>query len=60
MKPLWEEKIQCEGGGGGGVEAPSGAAGGLSSDFESLVMRKLRQEEESKGLIQKIMEEEEG
>ena len=42
MKPLWEEKIQCEGGGGGGVEAPSGAAGGLSSEFESLVMRKLR------------------
>jgi len=58
VKPLWEEKIQC--GVVGGVEAPSGAAGGVSSDFESLVMRKLRQEEERKRLIQKIMEEEEG
>jgi hypothetical protein len=32
----------------------------VSSDFESLVMRKLRQEEERKRLIQKIMDEEEG
>ena len=58
VKPLWEEKTQC--GVSSGVEAPSGAAGGVSSDFESLVMRKLRQEEERKRLIQKIMEEEEG
>ena len=57
VKPLWEEKVQHSVG-VVGVEAPSGANGGISSDFESLVMRKLRQEEERKRLIQKIMEEE--
>eukprot|EP00092_Neocalanus_flemingeri_P014050 GFUD01015157.1.p1 GENE.GFUD01015157.1~~GFUD01015157.1.p1 ORF type:complete len:296 (+),score=126.86 GFUD01015157.1:58-945(+) len=57
VKPLWEEKVQV-GAGGGGDDVTGGAAGGVSSDFESLVMRKLRQEEERKRLIQKIMEEE--
>ena len=35
VKPLWGEKVHC-GDVGGGVEAPGGAAGGVSSDFESL------------------------
>ena len=34
VKPLWEEKTHC--GVSSGVEAPSGAAGGVSSDFVSL------------------------
>ena len=40
MKPLWEEKMECGVGGGVG-EAPGGAAGGVTSDFESLVLRML-------------------
>lgn len=58
VKPLWEEKVQFVEGGGCVEDVNSGTAGGVSSDFESLVMRKLRQEEERKRLIQKIMEEE--
>jgi len=60
VKPLWEEKKQSS----VATDAPSSnncggiVPGGVSSDFESLVMRKLRQEEERKRLIQKIMEEE--
>ena len=58
VKPLWEEKEQKS----VVTDAASsnysgGIPGGVSSDFESLVMRKLRQEEERKRLIQKIMEE---
>ena len=59
LKPIWEEKIQ----GGGGcacVKAPGGAAGGVRSDFEYLVMRKLRQEENRKRFMQEIMEVENG
>jgi len=57
VKPLWEEKVPV--GGHDSFGLGGGAVGGVSDDFESLVMRKLRQEEERKRLIQKIMEEEE-
>jgi len=59
VKPLWEGNTQTgvstDSSSCGGPEIP----GGVNSDFESLVMRKLRQEEERKRLIKKIMEEEE-
>jgi len=59
VKPLWEEKVPSN---AGAFESPSFTgsgctSGAVNSDFESLVMRKLRQEEERKRLIQKIMEE---
>jgi len=55
VKPLWEDITQAHV--SINVEAPF-SSDGVNSDFESLVMRKLRQEEERKRLIQKIMEEE--
>jgi len=55
VKPLWEDLTQAHV--STNVETPFNSDG-VNSDFESLVMRKLRQEEERKRLIQKIMEEE--
>jgi len=52
VKPLWEENFQHS------AAPPVEPVSDSSTDFESLVMRKLRQEEERKKLIQKIMEEE--
>ena len=56
LKPLWEEekKTGDDVGDSGGVSDNSG----VNRDFESLVMRKLRQEEERKRLIKQMMEEE--
>jgi len=56
VKPLWEEQ------GEGGKPSASSDSNNTTSqpintDFESLVMRKLRQEEERKRLIQQMMEE---
>jgi len=56
VKPLWEE-ANSKSEGVTGVSSDGGCVGGVSNDFESLVMRKLRQEEERKRLIQKIMDE---
>jgi len=58
VKPLWEDVASApassEGSGGLCGETQSR----VNTDFESLVMRKLRQEEERKRLIQQMMEEE--
>ena len=57
IKPLWEEEKKTDNNvvdGGVGVSDNSG----VNRDFESLVMRKLRQEEERKRLIKQMMEEE--
>ena len=58
LKPLWEEEKKAgdDIGDSGGV-SESGESG-VNRDFESLVMRKLRQEEERKRLIKQMMEEE--
>ena len=69
VKPLWEEELaapQPQGGAGAGrgdvidLTGPQGSQGVLSTDFESLVMRRLRQEEERKQLIARMEEEERG
>ena len=57
IKPLWEEEQKAADnvvGDSVGVSDNSG----VNRDFESLVMRKLRQEEERKRLIKQMMEEE--
>ena len=59
VKPLWEEENKTD----DNVVDSSGSVGasdnsGVNRDFESLVMRKLRQEEERKRLIKQMMEEE--
>jgi len=59
VKPLWEENAQTSVNTDSTSSGRPGVSVGLNSDFESLVMRKLRQEEERKRLIKKIMEEEE-
>jgi len=59
VKPLWEENAQTSVNTDSTSSGRPGVSVGLNSDFESLVMRKLRQEEERKRLIKNIMEEEE-
>jgi len=57
IKPLWEEysSTPCQAGQQTGETNAGGR--GLNVDFESLVMRKLRQEEERKRLIAQMMAE---
>jgi len=51
VKPLWEENAQTSVNTDSTSSGRPGVSVGLNSDFESLVMRKLRQEEERKRLI---------
>ena len=60
IKGLWEteqETVQSEQQSSSIVNSDPANNGLLSRDFESLVMRKLRQEEERKRLIKQMMEE---
>ena len=57
IKPLWEEEKKADEGVGDSSVGGSDNSG-VNRDFESLVMRKLRQEEERKRLIKQMMEEE--
>ena len=54
IKGLWEEETQHQ---TQESNSMSGASSVNNTDFESLVMRKLRQEEERKRLIKQMMEE---
>jgi len=57
LKGLWEEETSNNDSGvSDNVQAASASL--INTDFESLVMRKLRQEEERKRLIQQIIDEE--
>ena len=56
IKPLWEEEKKVDDSLGDSVGVSDNS--GVNRDFESLVMRKLRQEEERKRLIKQMMEEE--
>ena len=58
IKPLWEEEKKADNDVGDSSNAGLSDNAGVSRDFESLVMRKLRQEEERKRLIKQMMEEE--
>ena len=51
IKGLWEEETQQQ------TQESSMSSSVNNTDFESLVMRKLRQEEERKRLIKQMMEE---
>ena len=55
IKGLWEEETQHQT--QESNNSMSGAGSVNNTDFESLVMRKLRQEEERKRLIKQMMEE---
>jgi len=63
VKPLWEEEVQEEaktsrpGTDVIDLTGPQGSNGCLSNDFESMVMRRLRQEEERKRLIAEMEKE---
>jgi len=54
LKQLWEERNNVP---VAGLGHSSDKSNIVNTDFESLVMRKLRQEEERKRLIQQMMEE---
>ena len=56
IKALWEEEPSAESNVGESMTGDESS--GVNRDFESLVMRKLRQEEERKRLIKQMMEEE--
>ena len=57
IKGLWEEVTEQTSNQNTNSSTTNDNSTGLNRDFESLVMRKLRQEEERKRLIQQMMEE---
>ena len=58
IKALWEEEAKTDFKVGESDHVSGADSSGVNRDFESLVMRKLRQEEERKRLIKQMMEEE--
>jgi len=58
IKALWAEEPSTDSNVGDSNPVSAGDSSGVNRDFESLVMRKLRQVEERKRLIQKMMEDE--
>jgi len=58
LKGLWEECISGNAKNDVSSNVQTASPSVINTDFESLVMRKLRQEEERKRLIQQIIDEE--